>query len=1434
MRRFSLFGGSAFLTLVVIAGLLPGVALAQPRLDSTHIRYDIGLAGSISTMGEVDTFTFDGTAMDKVFLRVFASWWDPWLELYDPDDSLIWEGRTSSGRVNLEDYVLPATGRYTIFMRDEGGDEVGTYELYLQCRQLVRSRPETLHYDMAERDTIASCEDMQAYVLDGSAGDKVFLRVFASWWDPWLELYDPDDSLIWEGRTSSGRVNLEDYVLPATGRYTIFMRDEGGDEVGTYELSLWCRQSVKARADTILLGATRRDTLLLLGQMDAYILSIEQPVVLNLRMVEKSGGFDPRLELFNPRDSLLAANSGWREANLTGIALAPGAYTIFCSDEGGDGTGSYDLSANPPPDSINNDFVRIHFDHSKGCIDQLTWKQGSHRELLTDWNIWDGRGLARVKWEDNTLCRLGQFGADTAYLEYANPDYGSKKMLLKWGPDIGLEMRITLELARFDQFQVEAVWQPGGDNEPPFDSVRIITPDSSFTVQVPYPGGSTQFFYEGPVLTVGNWDGRFDEVAGFSCMPELHARCGSGSGLDCPWFDIPGPDTVTLWFAVKDSSSFWSWGGNYDHNVGPTRILAPAGRVPPDTVVIPTAVVRNLGRFPETFPVLMRIGSDYEDTVTVTLEPGQWDTAVFSDWRATQRGTFVVACSTMLDGDEYPRNDKKTGTVTVSSGGLEIYSVTPNYAGDLGRVMVDIVGAGFDSGAVAKLTRSGQTAVVDSVVEYIDPAHLVALLDLTSRERGPWDIVVVNPRGDSGVFYGGFSVESASEVFWVDIVGRDVIQAGREETYVIRYGNAGNVDVECASVFLGIPHCAGARVLMQGAPDSLVFVPESLPDYEGDFVEIRADLGRLRVGIQDALRCRLWAGRDTTALFLAALPVVNEFAGELDDGPDATSAALLRFGDAPPSLLDRAITIELLDAEGINDHGVPRKRRVRHPFFIMDDGMVYTQVERSGVRRMEQHDRPWFNLLKNTWKADPYVEDGYVFHSRNVAFTSGSKTVTDAQYSDFKRELVTELYIPTSLDCMLQPDKMAERAHIPPHGFIGFWAEFWFPWYADDFARTFSIPLGSLPNGELSRLTLKELFFEDKTNCSRDEFQRRAVTRTLPIVRSRDPNDKAGPAGFGDAGFVPPYEQFQYVIYFENVDTATAPAEDIVITDTLDSDLDWSTFAMDTSSHRITSTSFDSTTGVVTWRFEDINLPPNRTPPEGEGWLSYTINPKPNLPTGTEIRNRAWIVFDVNEPMSTGDWLNTIDAGPPSSRVLQMPEDQPLTSFAVQLAGSDDQGGSGIRSYDIYVSDNDSGFTFWRSTESTSVVYTGVNGHTYKFYSVARDNVGHVEDAPAEPDAVTTVKLPTGVEVSPNPFVPKYGHTAISFFGDGLSEAEIKVFNKAGELVKTIKPEETKDKDRLDWDAKNEDGKPLASGVYVYVAKEKSGEVRKGKFAIIR
>ena len=69
-----------------------------------------------------------------------------------------------------------------------------------------------------------------------------------------------------------------------------------------------------------------------------------------------------------------------------------------------------------------------------------------------------------------------------------------------------------------------------------------------------------------------------------------------------------------------------------------------------------------------------------------------------------------------------------------------------------------------------------------------------------------------------------------------------------------------------------------------------------------------------------------------------------------------------------------------------------------------------------------------------------------------------------------------------------------------------------------------------------------------------------------------------------------------------------------------------------------------------------------------------------------------------------------------------------MTSFTVGWTGQDDSGGSGIASYNIYVSDDGGAFRLWlTNTVTTSATFTGQDGHTYGFYSVATDNAGNEE-----------------------------------------------------------------------------------------------------------
>lgn len=97
------------------------------------------------------------------------------------------------------------------------------------------------------------------------------------------------------------------------------------------------------------------------------------------------------------------------------------------------------------------------------------------------------------------------------------------------------------------------------------------------------------------------------------------------------------------------------------------------------------------------------------------------------------------------------------------------------------------------------------------------------------------------------------------------------------------------------------------------------------------------------------------------------------------------------------------------------------------------------------------------------------------------------------------------------------------------------------------------------------------------------------------------------------------------------------------------------------------------------------------------------------------------------------------DKIPPTSSVLPLPAEETSPIFTVCWSGEDNSGGSGLKDFDIYVSDNGGDWQLWLSDVIINCAsYVGVPNHNYRFYSIARDVAGNVEESPLVPDAETT------------------------------------------------------------------------------------------------
>lgn len=138
------------------------------------------------------------------------------------------------------------------------------------------------------------------------------------------------------------------------------------------------------------------------------------------------------------------------------------------------------------------------------------------------------------------------------------------------------------------------------------------------------------------------------------------------------------------------------------------------------------------------------------------------------------------------------------------------------------------------------------------------------------------------------------------------------------------------------------------------------------------------------------------------------------------------------------------------------------------------------------------------------------------------------------------------------------------------------------------------------------------------------------------VLNSYDPNDKQCQL----PTFIQPdvQENLQYTVRFQN--DGNYPALNVVVRDTLSTNLDLSTFRFIGSKHPV-SYSLDPVSREVVFRFSGIQLLPSVDSLEGsQGYVTYEIDELANLTLNSEIQNTAYIYFDFNPAIITNTTLN--------------------------------------------------------------------------------------------------------------------------------------------------------------------------------------------------
>jgi hypothetical protein len=326
-----------------------------------------------------------------------------------------------------------------------------------------------------------------------------------------------------------------------------------------------------------------------------------------------------------------------------------------------------------------------------------------------------------------------------------------------------------------------------------------------------------------------------------------------------------------------------------------------------------------------------------------------------------------------------------------------------------------------------------------------------------------------------------------------------------------------------------------------------------------------------------------------------------------------------------------------------------------------------------------------------------------------------------------------------------------------------------------------------------------------------------------PIVFafSFDPNVIYGPVGVGEEQFVRSKDKQFFGVSFENLSEATASAQVVEVRDTLDLNVfDASTFEfadvmvagqsirVPRGRHEFVldfypienvpfkvrlNGDFNDETGAIRWLLTTLDtlteslpdfdgfLPPNVVSPEGEGTVYYAVSPRTDIESGTEMQSVATIFFDLNDPIVTNTWTNTVDDLAPTSFLTASLVDD--THINIQMNGSDE--GCGIARYNIFISYNGEPFNLFATTGGENVELIGEPGITYGLYCEAVDSLGNGEIK----EPIAEVEITTGIDeisatltvftIYPNPNNGQFNILPSS----ALRKSRLMIYDHLGKLV---------------------------------------------------
>jgi hypothetical protein len=312
----------------------------------TTIQYGDNLEHSISTYGEVDTFTFQGTSGDFIFIRMRdESLVDSHIRLIGPDGIIIQDKFSDGGLAEVKDLELIQTGTYTLLLADKNHNDTGNYGISLhQLNDPPYATPIPCFFNLS--DSISSFVGVYAYSFQADHEDVLYaqMRAETEHLEPLFYIYDHNGFRINKSNREGRMAVVKNDSIPHTGRYTIFIMDQGGNDKDSFGFSLQLLNHHEC-ADQVVCCETTIDQIPHLAARNSYRLTLDQHQRALVQMRAYEATLESKIEVYNGEGELII--SSWGSDKMLSLELDEedmGASLLIVTDDyHGNDIGNYGL-----------------------------------------------------------------------------------------------------------------------------------------------------------------------------------------------------------------------------------------------------------------------------------------------------------------------------------------------------------------------------------------------------------------------------------------------------------------------------------------------------------------------------------------------------------------------------------------------------------------------------------------------------------------------------------------------------------------------------------------------------------------------------------------------------------------------------------------------------------------------------------------------------------------------------------------------------------------------------------------------------------------------------------------------------------------------------------------------------------------------------------